>query len=131
MVADGGLPWRYHADGSVAVASPPKEVRRFRLGGPERDYVLETAIVTDFALIRAAAADTHGNAVFHAAARNFNPLAAMSGRVTVVEAESVVAAGDLPPDSIHLPGIFVQRVVPLSPEQAADKKIEKRTVTPR
>jgi 3-oxoacid CoA-transferase subunit A len=131
MVADGGLPWRHHADGSVAVASPAKEVRRFRLGGPERDYVLETAIVTDFALIRAAAADTHGNAVFHAAARNFNPLAAMSGRVTVVEAERVVAAGDLPPDSIHLPGIFVQRVVALSPEQAADKKIEKRTVTPR
>ena len=127
QVADGGLPWRYHPDGSVAVASPPKEVRR--IGGS--DQVLEDAITTDFALVRAAVADTQGNLVFHAAARNFNPNAAMAGRVTIVEAERVVPAGELDPDRVHLPGIYVHRVVVLTPDQAADKGIEKRTVRPR
>jgi 3-oxoacid CoA-transferase subunit A len=89
--------------------------------------VLEEAIVTDVALIRAAVADRAGNCVFHAAARNFNPIAAMSGRLTIVEAEQVVDVGTLGPDDIHLPGVFVQRVVPLTPEQAARKSIEKRT----
>lgn len=127
LVADGGLPWRYHPDGTVALASPPKEVRTF--GG--KPMVLEDAIVTDFALIRAAVADTAGNCRFHAAARNFNPLAAMAGRTTVVEAERVVDVGELGPDDIHLPGIFVQRVVELSPEQATRKDIEKRTTRAR
>lgn len=127
QVADGGLPWRYAADGSVAVASPAKEVRV--IAG--REQVLEEAITTDFALVRAALADRHGNTVFHASARNFNPAAAMAGRVTVVEAEQVVDAGEIDPDRVHLPGIFVQRVVQLSPEQAADKRIEKRTTTPK
>ena len=93
--------------------------------------VLEESIVTDFALIRAAVADKAGNCLFHAAARNFNPPAAMSGRITVVEAERVVEVGELHPDEIHLPGIFVQRVVALTPEQAARKDIEKRTTRPR
>lgn len=123
LVADGGLPWRYHADGSVALASPKKEVRTF--GGKE--MVLEEAIVTDYALIRAAVADKAGNCRFHAAARNFNPPAAMSGRLTVVEAEKVVEVGELHPDEVHLPGIFVKRVIELTPEQAARKDIEKRT----
>jgi 3-oxoacid CoA-transferase subunit A len=127
LVAEGGLPWRYHADGTVALASPAKEVRSF-LG---RDMVLEEGIVTDYALVRAAVADPLGNCVFHAAARNFNPAAAMAGRVTVVEAEKVVDVGDLGPDDIHLPGAFVQHVVALTPEQAAYKDIEKRTTTPR
>jgi len=126
-VADGGLPWRYHPDGAVAVASPPKEVRPFR----GRPHLLEEAIVTDYALVRAAVADTHGNAVFHAAARNFNPNAAMAGQVTVVEAERVVPPGDIDPDAVHLPGIYVHRVVPLTPAQAGAKGIEKRTVTAR
>jgi len=127
QVAEGGLPWRYAADGSIAVASPAKEVRVF--GG--REQVLEEAITTDFALVRAAVADRHGNAVFHAAARNFNPPAAMAGRHTVVEAERVVDVGDIDPDSVHLPGIFVQAVVELTAEQAVRKQIEKRTVSPR
>src|SRR5437764_1333651 len=75
--------------------------------------------------------DTHGIAVFHAAARNFNPNAAMAGRLTVVEAERVVPAGELDPDAIHLPGIYVHRVVPLTPEQATRKDIEKRTMRTR
>jgi 3-oxoacid CoA-transferase subunit A len=127
QVADGGLPWRYHPDGSIALASTPKEVRE--LGG--REMVLEEAIVTDVALVRAAIADRHGNVVFHASARNFNPPAAMSGRLTIVEAEQVVEAGEIDPDAVHLPGVFVQRVVALSPEQANRKSIEKLTVRSR
>lgn len=127
LVADGGLPWRYHPDGSVALASPPKEVRTF--GG--RQMLLEESIVTDYALVRAAVADRAGNCVFHAAARNFNPPAAMAGRLTIVEAEEVVEVGDLNPDDVHLSGIFVQRVVALTPEQASRKGIEKRTTRPR
>lgn len=127
LVSDGGLPWRYHSDGSVALASPAKESRIFA----GKEMVLEEAIVTDYALIRAAVADRAGNCMFHAAARNFNPPAAMSGRLTVVEAERVVEAGELHPDAIHLPGIFVQRIVPLTPDQAAHKEIEKRTIRTR
>jgi len=74
--------------------------------------------------------DRLGNLVFHETARNFNPLCAMAGRVTVVEVEQLVEPGELDPDRIHLPGIFVQRVLPLTPEQAAVKRIERRTVRP-
>jgi len=127
QVAEGGLPWRYAPDGSVALASPPKDTRAF--GG--REYVLEEAIHTDFALVRAAVGDRHGNLVFHESARNFNPLAAMAGRVTIAEVEQLVDAGDLDPDRVHLPGIFVQRLVVLDAEQAVAKRIERRTVRPR
>ncbi|HEY2793894.1 MAG TPA: CoA-transferase, partial [Micromonosporaceae bacterium] len=102
------------------LASPAKETREF--GG--RTYVLEEAIVCDFALVRAARGDTHGNLVFHESARNFNPLCAMAGRVTVAEVEELVQPGELDPDTIHLPGIFVQRVVPVS---VGTKHIERRT----
>ena len=131
LVADGGMPWRYDGAGGVQVASPPKEVRELSLGGRSREYVLEAGIVTDVALVRAAVADRHGNAVFHAAARNFNPAAAMAGRVTVLETEQLVEPGDIDPDDVHLPGVFVQRVVALTPEQATDKRIEKRTLSRR
>ena len=124
LVADGGLPWRYAADGSVAVASPAKEVRVFN----GKEYVLEESITTDFALVRARKVDALGNCVFHAAARNFNVPAAMAGRITIVEAEEFVAAGQIAPDDIHLPGIFVSRVVALTPEQASRKRIERLTV---
>ncbi|MFJ4466266.1 CoA transferase subunit A [Streptomyces sp. NPDC089424] len=125
QVAEGGLPWRYDGRGGVAVASPPKEVREF--DGVE--HVLEHGIRTDFALVRAARGDRHGNLVFAKSARNFNPLAAMAGRVTVAEVEELVEPGGIDPDAVHLPGIFVQRVVALTPEQAADKRIERRTVS--
>ncbi|MFE9849641.1 CoA transferase subunit A [Streptomyces sp. NPDC005576] len=124
QVAEGGLPWRYAPDGTVAVASPPKEIREFR----GRSYVLEHGITTDFALVRAWRGDRHGNLVFRRAAANFNPLAAMAGRVTVAEVEELVEPGELHPDEVHLPGIYVQRVVELTPAEAADKQIEKRTV---
>ncbi|MRJ76121.1 3-oxoacid CoA-transferase subunit A [Aeromicrobium sp. SMF47] len=119
LVADGGVPLRHAADGTVVTASPPKEVRQFSVDGREREFVLEEGIVTDFALVRAAVADRHGNAVFHASARNFNPDAAMAGRVTVVEAEQVVEPGCLDPDLVHLSGVFVQRVVEVPEEVIA------------
>ncbi|MBC3840787.1 CoA transferase subunit A [Streptacidiphilus sp. 4-A2] len=125
QVAEGGLPWRYAPDGSVALASPPKEVRRYE----GREYVLERAITTDFALVRAARGDRHGNLVFARAARNFNPPVATAGRITIAEVEELVEAGTISPDEVHLPGVFVQRVVELTPEQAADKAIEKKTVS--
>jgi len=127
QVAEGGLPWRYDAHGEVVVASPPKETRDF--GGQE--YVLEEAIVADFGLVRAWRGDRHGNLVYRDSARNFNPLAAMCGRVTIAEVEELVEPGELDPNHVHTPGVFVQRVVALTPEQAADKRIEKRTVRPR
>ncbi len=124
QVADGGLPWRYDGSGGIAVASPAKETREF----DGRTYVMERGITTDFALVRASLADTLGNAVFDTSTRNFNPLAAMAGRITIVEAERVVAPGEIDPASVHLPGIFVQRVLPLGPEDIAAKRIERRTV---
>jgi 3-oxoacid CoA-transferase subunit A len=128
QIAEGGLPWRYDADGNVAVSSPPKEVATFGTAEGEREFVLERAIVADFGLVRAWKGDRHGNLVFRQSARNFNPLAAMCGRVCVAEVEHLVEPGELDPDQVHTPGVFVHRVVPLTPEQAADKRIEKRTV---
>jgi 3-oxoacid CoA-transferase subunit A len=122
QVADGGLPWRYAPDGSVAVASPPREVREF--GGAA--YVLEESVRTDFALVRASKGDTMGNLIFHQSTRNFNPLCAMAGRVTLVEVEELVPVGELDPDEVHLPGVFVHRIV--QAESLGEKPIERRTV---
>jgi 3-oxoacid CoA-transferase subunit A len=131
QVADGGLPWRYDADGSVIVASPPKEVRTFTTADGDKDFVLEAAIVADFGLVRAWKGDRHGNLVYRDSARNFNPLVAMCGRLTIAEVEELVEPGELNPNDVHTPGVFVQRVVALTPEQVAEKRIEKRTVRPR
>ncbi|MDF2146459.1 CoA transferase subunit A [Knoellia sp. p5-6-4] len=131
QIAEGGLPWRYNTDGSVAVASPPKETKVFEVDGEEKEFVLERAIVADFGLVRAWKGDRHGNLVFNKSARNFNPLCAMAGRVTIAEVEELYEPGELDPDEIHLPGIYVQRVLPLTPEQAAEKRIERRTTRPR
>jgi 3-oxoacid CoA-transferase subunit A len=125
QVAEGGMPWRYAADGSIALPSPAKETREF----DGREYVLERGIVTDFALVRASVGDRHGNLVFDKATRNFNPLAATAGRITIAEVERLVEPGEIDPQQVHLPGVFVQRVVALTPEQAADKRIERRTIT--
>ncbi|MFK0173367.1 CoA transferase subunit A [Streptomyces sp. NPDC090306] len=128
QVAEGGLPWRYGPDGGVLVASPPKQTQVFDTPAGPRDFVLERAIVADFGLVRAWRGDRHGNLVFRKSARNFNPLVAMCGRVTVAEVEELAEPGELDPDEIHTPGVFVQRVVALTPAQAADKRIERRTV---
>jgi 3-oxoacid CoA-transferase subunit A len=123
-VADGGLPWKHNPDGSVAVPSPAKETRSFN----GRNYVLEHGIVCDFALVRASIADTAGNVIFHKATRNFNPLCAMAGKVTIVETEKLVAAGEIDPESVHLPGIFVQRIVEVGTQ---GKRIERVTTRKR
>jgi 3-oxoacid CoA-transferase subunit A len=124
MVADGGMPWKYDANGNVQIASPTKPSEKF--DGIE--YVLERAITTDFALVRAWKGDLHGNLVFRDAARNFNPLAAMCGRVTIAEVEHLVPVGALEPNQVHTPGVYVHHVLALTADQAADKRIERVTV---
>ncbi|WP_210651191.1 CoA transferase subunit A [Nocardioides sp. SYSU D00065] len=131
QVAEGGLPWKYDSEGNVVVASPPKETKVFSTAEGDKEYVLEEAIVADFGLVRAWKGDRHGNLVYRQSARNFNPLAAMAGRITIAEVEHLVEPGELDPDLVHTPGVYVQRVVALTPEQAADKKIEKVTTRPR
>jgi 3-oxoacid CoA-transferase subunit A len=125
QVAEGGLPQKYNADGSVAKASEPKETREIN----GTTYVLEHSITTDFGLVHALRGDTHGNLVFDRSARNFNPLAAMAGRITIAQVEELVQPGELDPDEIHLPGVYVQRVVAVGKD--IEKRIEKRTVQPR
>jgi 3-oxoacid CoA-transferase subunit A len=105
----------------VAVASPPKEARVF---GDSR-FVMEEAINADYALVHARLGDTDGNLVFNKTVMNFNPLAAMAGRITIAQVEELVDVGDIDPSSVHLPGMSVQRVVHTGPQ---DKHIEKRTV---
>ena len=120
-VVNGGLPLRYDSSGAVAVASTPKETREF--GGTT--YVLEHAIVTDYALVHAHMGDRLGNLVYRRSARNFNPAAATAGRVTIAQVEELVEPGAIDPDDIHTPGIYVQRVVPVGRISVG---IEKRTV---
>ncbi|WP_420807815.1 CoA transferase subunit A [Antribacter gilvus] len=122
QVAEGGLPQRYDGAGGIAVASSPKEVRSF--GGAE--YVLEEAISTDFALVHAEKGDRHGNLVFNKSARNFSPLAAMAGRLCIAQVEELVEPGELDPDQVHLPGVYVHRVVEVGRD--VEKRIERRTV---
>jgi 3-oxoacid CoA-transferase subunit A len=130
QVAEGGLPWRYGPDGTVVVSSPPKPTETFSVFGSPHSYIREEAIVTDFALVRAALGDRSGNLVFSTSARNFNPVAAMAARITIAEVERLVDAGDIPPDSVHLPGLYVHRIVELTAEQANNKHIEKLTIRP-
>ncbi|WP_395243588.1 CoA transferase subunit A [Agromyces sp. MMS24-K17] len=125
QVAEGGLPQRYAPDGSIALASPAKPVQSFTVRGEAHDFVLEEAIATDFALVHARRGDRRGNLVFDRSARNFSPLCAMAGRVCIAEVEELVEPGDLDPDAVHLPGIFVDRVVEVG---EVEKRIERRTV---
>jgi 3-oxoacid CoA-transferase subunit A len=131
QVAEGGLPWRYDRKGQVVAASPAKETRTYRTPYGSKEFVLEEAIFADFGLVRAAKGDRHGNLVFRDSARNFNPLAAMCGRITIAEVEELVEPGEIDPNEVHTPSVFVQRVVALSAEQVDDKRIEKRTTRTR
>lgn len=124
LIADGGLPWKYDGAGGIAVASPKKETREFG----DRSYVLEESIVCDFALVRASIGDGAGNLVFHKATRQFNPLCAMAGRITIAEVEELVEPGQIDPEQVHLPGIFVRRIVRVG---AAGKRIERVTTRKR
>ncbi|MGB0101259.1 MAG: CoA transferase subunit A, partial [Nocardioides sp.] len=128
QVAEGGLPWKYDEAGNVEVASPAKQTQMFETAEGAKEFVLEHAIVADFGLVRAWKGDRHGNLVYRESAGNFNNLAAMCGRVTIAEVEELVEPGEIPAAQVHTPGVFVHRVVELTPEQAAEKRIEKRTV---
>ena len=134
QVAEGGLPMRYDADGTVVKSSQAKPTDTFVLGEgylsqtpdePET-YVLERSIVTDFSLVHAWKGDRHGNLVFRKATRQFGPPAAMAGRVCIAQVEELVEPGEIDPDDVHLPGVFVHRIVEVGTD--IEKRIEKRTV---
>ncbi|MDQ0278881.1 3-oxoacid CoA-transferase subunit A [Arthrobacter silviterrae] len=129
QVATGGLPQKYDAEGNVVQASAAKDVREFAPRGKNAEYVLEESIVTDYALIHAAKGDKHGNLVFNKAARQFSPPAAMAGKVCIAQVEELVEAGSIDPDMVHLPGVYVHRIVHVGKD--IEKRIEKRTVTAR
>ena len=120
QISEGGLPTRYAPDGSVAKLSPKKETREF----DGRLYVLEPAIVGDFAIVKAWKGDRAGNLVYRHTAMNFNPMIATAAKVTIAEVEEMVDVGQLDPDHIHTPGIFVHRIF-----QGAsyEKRIERKT----
>jgi 3-oxoacid CoA-transferase subunit A len=115
-----GIPGFYTKTGVGTLVAEGKEVKEF----DGQDYILERGIFADLALVKAWKADTTGNVVFRKTARNFNVPAAQCGKVCVVEVEEIVEAGELDADAIHLPGVYVQRVIVGSPY---DKKIEFRT----
>lgn len=116
-----GIPAFFTPTGYGTVVADGKETRQF----DGRWYVMERALYADFALVKAWKADTAGNLVFRKTARNFNPMMATAARVTIAEVEELVEPGELDPDQIHTPGIFVKRVV-LGPTY--QKRIERRTV---
>lgn len=130
-VDGGGVPWLYGADGTVRLQSPPKEKRAFAYRGTQDEFLLEESITTDFGLVRAWKGDRHGNLVFRKSAMNFNPPAAMCASIAVAEVEELVEPGQIDPNEVHLPGIYVHRVVPLTPGQIAQKRIEIRRTSSR
>ncbi|TRX57030.1 CoA transferase subunit A [Thalassomonas sp. M1454] len=115
-----GIPAFFTATGYGTPVAEGKEVREF----DGRNYILEESITGDFAIVKAWKADTYGNLVFRKTARNFNPLAATAGKITVVEVEEIVEPGELDPDEIHTPGIYVNRLI----KGTFEKIIEQRTV---
>jgi 3-oxoacid CoA-transferase subunit A len=124
-----GIPAFYTPTGYGTVRAEGKETREFiDSQGRRRGYVLETALYADFALVKAHRGDRFGNLVFRKAARNFNPIMATAARVTIAEVEELVEPGQLDPDSIHTPGIYVHRIFQ---GRAYEKPIEQRTVRPR
>lgn len=123
-ISDGGLPIRYAPGGTVAKYSAKKETREFE----GRTYVLEPAIVGDFAVVKAWKGDRFGNLVYRHTAMNFNPMMATAAKVTIAEVEELVEVGALDPDHVHTPGIYVHRIF-----QGRDyeKRIERPTTSAR
>ena len=118
-----GIPAFFTATGVGTLVAEGKEVRAFK----GRDYVMETGLVADLSIVKAWKADERGNLMFRKTARNFNPMMATAGKVTVVEVEEIVPVGSLDPDQIHTPGIYVDRLV----QGTFEKRIEQRTVRQR
>src|SRR5690554_5288506 len=124
MAAGYGMPAVYLLAGVGTEVAENKEVRNFN----GRDYLLEYAFDADYALVKAWKGDTKGNLIYRGTARNFNPLMAMAGKITIAEVEELVPAGELDPDEIHTPGIYVHRIF-----QGVnyEKRIEQRTIRKR
>jgi 3-oxoacid CoA-transferase subunit A len=120
LAAGYGMPAIYTPAGVGTEVAMGKEVRNFN----GKDYLMELAFDADFAIVKAWKGDTHGNLIFRATSRNFNPLMAMAGKITIAEVEELVPAGTLDPDAIHTPGIYVNRIF-----QGVnyEKRIEQRT----
>jgi 3-oxoacid CoA-transferase subunit A len=116
-----GIPGFYTRSGVGTVVAEGKEHKEF----DGHTYILERGLRADVALVKAWKADTHGNLIYRKTARNFNPLAASCGKVTIAEAEIIVEPGEIDPDEIHTPGVYVQRVVH---NPTPEKRIERRTV---
>ncbi|MDT8999111.1 CoA transferase subunit A [Paucibacter sp. APW11] len=120
-----GIPAFFTRTGVGTIVADGKELREF----DGQTYVMERALAPDVALVKAHIADKSGNLVFRRTARNFNPAAAMAGKITVVEVEQVVEIGELDPDAIHLPGIYVHRIVHNpNPEKRIEKRITRAAV---
>ncbi|HHU95173.1 MAG TPA: CoA transferase subunit A [Alcaligenaceae bacterium] len=115
-----GIPAFFTATGVGTIVAEGKEVREF----DGKQYIMEKAITPDVSIIKAHIADRSGNLIFRKTARNFNPNVAQAGKVTVVEVEKIVEIGELDPDQVHLPGIYVQRIVL---NENPEKRIEQRT----
>jgi 3-oxoacid CoA-transferase subunit A len=115
-----GIPAFFTATGVGTLVAEGKEVRNF----DGRDYVMETGLVADLAIVKAWKADERGNLVFRKTARNFNPMMATAGKACVVEVEEIVPVGSLDPDNIHTPGIYVDRII----KGTFEKRIEQRTI---
>jgi 3-oxoacid CoA-transferase subunit A len=118
-----GIPAFFTRTGVGTIVAEGKEIREF----DGEQYVMERSLLPDVSLVKAYAADRTGNLVFNKTARNFNPNVAMAGRITVVEVEKLVETGDFDPDEVHLPGIFVHRIVV---NATPEKRIEQRTTRP-
>jgi 3-oxoacid CoA-transferase subunit A len=125
MAAGYGMPAIFTPAGVGTEVAIGKESRMFMVDGAEKEFLMEYAFDADFALVKAWKGDTHGNLIFRESARNFNPLMAMAGKITIAEVEELVAPGELNPDHIHTPGIYVHRIF-----QGVnyEKRIEQRTV---
>ena len=125
MAAGYGMPVIYTPAGVGTEVAIGKEVRKFKYNGEEKEYLMEKAFEADFAIVKAWKGDTVGNLIYKSTARNFNPMMAMAGKITIAEVEELVPAGSLDPDQIHTPGIYVHRIF-----QGAhyEKRIEQRTV---
>lgn len=127
--AGAGIPAFFTPTGYGTQRAEGRESRTFRDRlGKERNYILETALAGDFAIVKAWRGDRFGNLVYRKTARNFNPVMATAGRVTVAEVEELVEPGELNPDQVHTPGVFVQRIF-VGKDYV--KPIEQRTVRPR
>lgn len=122
LAAGYGMPVIYTPAGVGTEVAVGKEVRNFN----GKDYLMEYAFDADFAIVKAWRGDTMGNLIFHATARNFNPLMAMAGKTTIAEVEELVPAGSLDPDAVHTPGIYVHRIFE---GKNYEKRIEQRTIS--